>query len=47
MLRHQYELFEAKGHTKLSEAGLCIGITSEIAVCTVNCSEKYDILDLH
>ena len=47
MLRHHDALFEAKGHTKPSEAGLCIGITSELAVCIVNCSAKYDILDLH
>ena len=44
MLRHQDQLLEAKGHTKLSEAGLCIGITSKLAVGIVNCSAKYDIL---
>lgn len=43
MVRHQDDLFEAKGHTKTSEAGLCIGITSELAVGIVNCSAKYDI----
>ena len=44
MFKHQDQLLEAKGHTKLCEAVLCIGITSKLAVGIVNCSAKYDIL---